>query len=230
VAWCGVVFSFEKHYLCSMKYKNMIFDFDGTLLDTAPVILATMQGTIAALGLPARTEQECRSTIGLRLEEIPAALFPEQPARSAAFAETYRSLFPQFNAQLLPQPFEGVSETLALLHARGVRMAIASSRSHESLQHYVTDLCWTDYFSLLVAGDDVREGKPAPEPVLTITYRLGWSLEETLVVGDAAFDIQMGKSAGSNAYGVSYGNGTLEELRRAGADRIIDRFEVLASL
>ena len=64
------------------KVRNIIFDFDGTLADTAPLIIATMQAAIRELDLPLRTNEECRALIGLRLEDIPAALWPGLPERT----------------------------------------------------------------------------------------------------------------------------------------------------
>ena len=73
-----------------MEIKHIIFDFDGTLMDTAPVILATMAATIKEMGLPERNVEQCRATIGMRLEDIPAELFPEVPDISKEYAATYR--------------------------------------------------------------------------------------------------------------------------------------------
>ena len=73
--------------------KILILDFDGTLGDTVGVIVQTMQATIRELGLPARTDQECASMIGLRLVEIPPVLFPECELAGEFYAQTYRRLF-----------------------------------------------------------------------------------------------------------------------------------------
>lgn len=68
-----------------MKYRNIIFDFDGTLVDTASLIIETMHRTINVLGLPEKTDEECRSMIGYRLEEIPSFLWPEIPDLSERY-------------------------------------------------------------------------------------------------------------------------------------------------
>lgn len=211
------------------RIKNLIFDFDGTLVDTAPLIVATMQAAAAELGLPYRTEAECRSTIGRRLEEMPVELWTGVPALGSVFAKTYRRIFDELKRPLKVECFPGVTETLRQLSGKGYRMAIASSRSHKSLEEYVGLFGIAGYFSMLIGGDDVRNGKPAPEPVVTILDALGWKPEETLVVGDAAVDILMGASAGCSTCGVTYGNGTPDELRNAGADITIDSFSVLCN-
>lgn len=77
-----------------MKHiKNIIFDFDGTLVDTAPLIVKTMQAAIEELSLPEKTDEECRATIGLRLEEIPMVLWGLNEIQSAIFAKVYRRIF-----------------------------------------------------------------------------------------------------------------------------------------
>ena len=75
----------------NQQIKNIILDFDGTLVDTAPLIIATMQATIAELGLPSRTDDECRATIGIRLEDIPDTLWLGNDD-TGKFADTYRRI------------------------------------------------------------------------------------------------------------------------------------------
>lgn len=213
---------------CSIKH--IIFDFDGTLLDTAPLILATMRATFEKMGLPARTEAECRSTIGLRLVDIPARLFPEHQGIGEEYAATYRSIFNELQASFAPTMFPYVAETLAGLSYKGISMAVASSRSHRSLVELLEQAELSQYFSSIIGGDDVERGKPNPDPVLTIFKQTGWTGEETLVVGDADVDILMGKAADCTTCGVTYGNGTLTELQNAGADHIIECFSELMTL
>ena len=210
--------------------KHIIFDFDGSLLDTAPLILATMRATFEKMGLPARTEAECRSTIGLRLVDIPARLFPEHPGIGDEYAATYRSIFNELQASYAPTMFPHVAETLAELSKKGISMAVASSRSHRSLVELLELAELSQYFSSIIGGDDVKLGKPNPDPVLAVFKQAGWTSEGTLVVGDADVDILMGKAAGCTTCGVTYGNGTLTELQNAGADHIINCFSELMTL
>ena len=84
-----------------------------------------------------------------------------------------------------------------------------------------------DYISYLIGADDVKEAKPKPEPVLKTLAAMHFDASETLVVGDMAVDILMGANAGAKTCGVTWGNGSREELKEAGADFIIDRMEEL---
>ena len=205
--------------------RIMILDFDGTLGDTAGVIVKTMQATIKELGLPSRSDEQCAAMIGLRLIEIPPVLFPECELDSEYYASTYRRLFHDFNTDGAVELYPDVLETLVELKKRGIILTIASSRSKASLTEYVSTLGLESVISFVLGADDVKDGKPAPEAVNRTLEKFGFLPEEALVVGDTTFDIQMGKAAGTRTCGVTYGNGSKESL--ADADRIIDDFREL---
>lgn len=202
--------------------RIMILDFDGTLGDTAGVIVKTMQATIKELGLPSRSDEQCAAMIGLRLIEIPPILFPECELDGEYYASTYRRLFHDFNTDGAVELYPNVLETLVELKKRGIILTIASSRSKASLTEYVSALGLESVISFVLGADDVKDGKPAPEAVNRTLEKFGFLPEEALVVGDTTFDIQMGKAAGTRTCGVTYGNGSIESL--ADADRIIDDF------
>lgn len=214
-----------------MRTKLVIFDFDGTLGDTRQNIVTTMQMTIKELHLPERQEAECASTIGLPLAGCFQTLFPDAgDDLIARCVETYRRIFNENLQTIHPQPFPHVVETLSVLHQQGFKLAIASSRSHNSLVELTQNMCIADYFSYLIGADDVKEAKPQPEPVIKTLSAIQTSAQETLVVGDMAVDILMGANAGTKTCGVTWGNGTKEELQKAGADYIIDSMEELAGI
>ena len=145
--------------------KIVILDFDGTLGDTAAVIVKTMQATIRELNLPARTDEQCASMIGLRLVEIPAVLFPECGLDGEFYAETYRRLFKIYDTEGAVKLYPNVTETLVELKNRGYVLTIASSRSRKTLVKYVEDLGLSEHISFILGADDVINGKPDPEPV-----------------------------------------------------------------
>ncbi|MDE7024959.1 MAG: HAD family hydrolase [Paramuribaculum sp.] len=211
-----------------MKHiKNIIFDFDGTLVDTAPLIVKTMQAAIEELSLPEKTDEECRATIGLRLEEIPMVLWGLDEIQSAIFAKVYRRIFNDLKKPDAAQCFPGVTEGLQKLYDCGYGLAIASSRSSKSLDEYVNAFGWNKVLSAVLGGNDVVHGKPAPDAVLNICKKLDWNANDCLVVGDAVYDIMMGRNAGSVTCGVSYGNHDRDKLNTAKPDFIVDSFEEL---
>jgi phosphoglycolate phosphatase len=214
-----------------MRKGLIIFDFDGTLGDTRRNIVTTMQMTIAELHLPNRSEEECAATIGLPLTGCFRTLFPDiQDELIPLCAETYRKFFNENLKTIQPEAFPDVVETLSILHQKGFTLTIASSRSHNSLTELTRNMGIADYVSYLLGADDVKEAKPKPEPVLKTLADMHYDAGETLVVGDMAVDIQMGANAGAKTCGVTWGNGTRDELVQAGADYIIDNMEELLGI
>ena len=235
-----------------MTPKLIIFDFDGTLGDTRRNIVTTMQMTIAELQLPARSEDECASTIGLPLGGCFQALFPElKEEMFQCCAETYRRIFDENLGKIKPETFPHVVETLFALKKQGYILTIASSRSKASLMELVEDMGISDCFSLLIGANDVENAKPNPEPVLKtidiINQRYSnnlidggqvvkqeghnhFSAGQALVVGDMTVDILMGANSGAKTCGVTWGNGSREELQQAGADFLIDNMDELLEI
>ena len=205
-----------------------MLDFDGTLGDTTGVIIKTTQATIKELGLPSRTDEQCAAMIGLRLVEIPPALFPECDIDVNLYAQTYRKNFNIFNTKGAVNLYPNVPETLSELKNKGYILTIASSRSKVSLTEYLENLNLSGYISYIVGGEDVSKGKPDPEAVNITLEKFGFKPEEALMVGDTVFDINMGINAGTYTCGVTYGNGTAESM--ADATWLIDDFGKLLQI
>ena len=214
-----------------MSKGLIIFDFDGTLGDTKRNIVTTMQMTIAELHLPNRSEEECAATIGLPLAGCFRTLFPDiQEELIPRCAETYRRFFNENLKTIQPEAFPGVVETLSILHQKGFVLTIASSRSRNSLTELTQNMGIANYISYILGAEDVKEAKPKPEPVLKTLKAMNFEPSQALVVGDMAVDIQMGANAGAKTCGVTWGNGTKDELENAGATFIIDRMEEILKI
>lgn len=208
--------------------KIIILDFDGTLGDTASVIIKTMHETIREMGLPTRTDEQCAAMIGLRLVEIPPVLFPECDIDVDLYADTYRRLFDIHNKDGAVNLYPNVIETLKALKARGITLTIASSRGQASLSQFVKNLCLTDIITYILGAGDVENGKPHPEAIFKTLDKYGFTPDQAIMVGDTIFDIQMGINAGTRTCGVTYGNGSRESL--SPADWLIDDFSELLEL
>ena len=219
-----------------MKY--IIFDFDGTIGDSQALIVKTLQDTMRARNLEVKSDEACAKTIGLRLDEAFVVLFGMSDAEGLECAATYREIFLENKKMMKVEPFLHVIETLRELHRRGYILGMASSRNHCSLDGYVKQMQLEDIFSSIVAGDDVEHVKPAPDMIFKALKEMKGvknleaslddvkdMLEETLVVGDMTFDVDMAHHAGCKACAVTYGNGTREQL--ASAEWIIDDFAEL---
>ena len=208
--------------------KIIILDFDGTLGDTASVIIKTMHETIREMGLPTRTDEQCAAMIGLRLVEIPPVLFPECDVDVDLYADTYRRLFDIHNKDGAVNLYPNVIETLKALKARGITLTIASSRGQASLSQFVKNLGLTDIITYILGAGDVENGKPHPEAIFKTLDKYGFTPDQAIMVGDTIFDIQMGINAGTRTCGVTYGNGSRESL--SPADWLIDDFSELLAL
>ena len=214
-----------------MSIKLIIFDFDGTLGDTRWNIVVTMQDVMRELNLPLQDEHVCASTIGLPLKGCYAQMFPQLNADEIdRCAEVHRRCFAENLKKITPMPFPQVKETLELLGNQGISLAIASSRTSESLCDLLGRMGIESLFSCLIGAQDIVHAKPDAEPVLKILDILGFMADETLVVGDMDVDILMGVNAGTKTCGVTWGNATKDALNKAGADFIIDRMEELIEI
>lgn len=208
--------------------KNVILDFDGTIGDSQSLIICTMQQTMRKLGLEVKPKEDCARTIGLRLEEGFQLLYAMTHDEAMQCADMYRRIFMENKEKMTVKPFPHVIETIRRMAADGHTVAIASSRSRASLLEYVEQMDIADYISCIVAANDVEKVKPAPDMVLKVLKETDGKPEDTIVVGDMTYDIEMGRNAGTKTCGVTYGNGTREQL--AIADYIIDDFAELLKI
>lgn len=210
--------------------RLVILDFDGTLADTQPLIVSTLHRTLAVLGLPPRTDAECRSIIGLPLKECFVRLSSVDDATAERCAEVYRRIFDEDNHPGVVTLFPHVLETLTEMHSRSLQLAICSSRGRPTLDGFVRTFQLEDYVNMIVSANDVEHHKPHPEPVLLILKQLGVHAGEALVVGDASYDIMMGRNAGCRTCGVTYGNQCAADLRAAGADYLVGDFAEILNI
>ena len=210
--------------------KLLILDFDGTMGDTRSLIVRTMRQTLEHLGLPMQSEEACAAMIGLPLRETFTQLMPMSEETGRRCEETYNRLFTANNVAGAVPLFEGVRETVAEVFSRGVTVTIASSRGRDSLADFVRDLGLSPYIAHLVSAWDVEHAKPAPDMVLRLLKLTGMAAAYALVVGDTKYDIMMGRSAGVDTCGVTYGNGSLRELVEAGATHVADCFSDILPL
>ena len=211
--------------------KLIILDFDGTLGDTRANIVLTMRRTLVRLGYAVPDENTIAATIGVPLEKGFEQMLPGiSPDDVALCARTYREIFEKCRKELVPNLFPHVMETLDALKEAGYVLTIASSRSYGSLKEFLQEMSIAPYISYVLGANSVTHAKPHPEPVLKTMADMGFTADETLVVGDMPVDIQMGKGAGARTCAVTYGNASREELIAAGADYVIDDFSELTGI
>ena len=201
----------------------IIFDFDGTLADTQRGIIATAQEVLRRMGFPPADERALAATIGLPLRENftrGAGLSDEEADRAVVI---YREIFETFAIPAITL-FPGVESVLATLAARGVPMAVASSRGQHSLEGLMHHLGLDRYIplSFVFGVETAARPKPAPDILYVILGKLGAKPEEALVVGDTTYDIEMGRAAGCFTCAVSYGNQSADQLAGASPNYLLD--------
>lgn len=204
--------------------KIAILDFDGTIADTRPVILATFHRTFDAMHMAQHTDEEIAATIGLPLVEAFPVLEPMDAEKAAECTACYRRLFFEVNDRIGVKTFPGVADTLRQMYGSGMILTIATSRGRQSVIDFVRSFGLDDIITYIIAAEDVTHAKPDAEPVIKTLRHFNLKPEDAIVIGDTHFDILMGRNAGCTTIGVTYGNGTRESLEEAGADIIVDRF------
>jgi phosphoglycolate phosphatase len=210
--------------------KLVLLDVDGTLVDSARIILDSQAEACAENGVAFPGREIGLSVVGLSLELALAELTGRLDL-APALTESYKRIFhekrqdPDYTEPLYP----GVKETVAALLAReDVLLGIATGKSRRGANYILDREDWTSRMAIIRTADD-GPSKPHPAMILGACEELGVSPDHTLMVGDSVFDMQMAKAAGARAIAVSYGFQPVAALKAAGADAVIGRFDELVS-
>jgi phosphoglycolate phosphatase len=210
----------------------ILFDCDGTLVDSQYVIIETMNRTFRAKGLAPPTPDQTRSIVGLSLEKAMATLAPEHDdGDHRDLAEIYKENFSALRlAEDFSEPmFEGSLETLDKLAASDILLGVATGKSLRGLRMVLEHHGIRDRFVTLQTAD-FHPSKPHPSMVETALKETGVAADATLLVGDTTFDIEMAVAAGVRPIGVNWGYHPASELSKAGAEVVLDRFEQILDL
>jgi phosphoglycolate phosphatase len=212
--------------------RLIVFDCDGTLVDSQHLIIDAMRATFESRGLPPPSDDAVRHIVGLSLGEAIGELAPGiSQVERAALVEGYKQGFQAMRRQpLFHEPlFAGARETLHELERRGHLLAVATGKSDRGiasvLQHHALEHL---FVSLQTA--DRHPSKPHPSMLEAAMRETGSAPDETAMVGDTSYDMQMARAAGVRAIGVGWGYHAAAGLELAGAEIILDRFEQLLGL
>ncbi|CAM5198225.1 Phosphoglycolate phosphatase OS=Castellaniella defragrans OX=75697 GN=HNR28_003021 PE=4 SV=1 [Castellaniella defragrans] len=192
------------------RYRAVIFDWDGTLMDSTHHITGALIAACRDLGLHEPTAQEAGWVIGLSLQAALYRLVPElNPDNVDAFIDSYKSHFHQLQHEM--HLFEGQEQLLRELHAQGVVLGVATGKSRKGLDAMLSRLDLGSVFDATRSADEAR-GKPDPDMLEQLMLELDVPPEEMVMVGDTAHDILMARAAEVDSLAVGYGAHAIPEL------------------
>jgi len=206
-----------------MRHTSIIFDLDGTLLDTLAGLVITGNEVLARYGFPSHVSEKYRYFVGDGLKTLMERITPAGTGKyvldecCGLFSDLYAK-----NWKFSCVPYDGVPEMLATLRKNSFPLAVLSNKPHAFTSLIVEDFFPGGIFSLVYGQRDGFAKKPDPEVALEIAARFGSRPSETVFVGDSGVDIRTGKAAGMMTVGVAWGFREREELMENKADIIIN--------
>ncbi len=209
--------------------KLVLFDVDGTLIDSQHMICAAMGEAYRGQGLACPPDAAVRSIIGLSLETAIRHLSVDADHPIDNLVAGYKQAFSTMRAAgLWKAPlYPGALAAIAALRARDdVVLGVATGKSRRGVAAMIELHALEDVFATIQTAD-TSPSKPHPGMVLTAMRETGVAPQDTVVIGDTVFDMQMARSAGASALGVSWGYHPVADLHAAGARAVLDDFDVL---
>ena len=195
-----------------MTFSLIVFDWDGTLMDSQARIVDCLQAAFVEVGQPMPSREAAADIIGLGLDDAMARLWPAaDAAQRQLVGDHYRRHF--LGGNTTPSAlFPGALETLERLHAAGYLLAVATGKSRRGLDLALAETGLAGHFQATRCADE-SFSKPHPQMLLEIMDELGVAPARTLMIGDTEYDLQMAANAGAAALAVCYGVHAPERLR-----------------
>lgn len=216
------------HSRATKEYKFVIFDWDGTLMDSTSRIVSCMQATAKIAGLPIPNEKQVKGVIGLSMDAVIQKIFPKAPA---GFQQSLKDIYRQQYVEIdqTPSPlFGGSLELLNWLKSRNVEIAVATGKARAGLSRALSSVNLLDYFPHSICADEAHS-KPHPQMIHSLLSRTGYSAGDTLVIGDSVHDLGMANNAKVDSVGVSTGANTHQELSELAPLCILEKIDHLKS-
>ena len=217
----------------------VMFDLDGTLIETAPEIGDAVNDTLRDAGLPSVSLADVQRWIGhgtFALLVKAVASVTGQDIDQVSDSDDLRALAPRFDQHYEARcgtrshPYPGVRETLDVLRAQGVRMAVVTNKEARYTEAILTRHGLRAYFDVVISGNSLPARKPDPSGVLSVMQQLAISPERALFVGDSIIDVATARNAGIAVHLFPHGYNLGQSVHDAGADRVLDNFDQLRSL
>ena len=213
--------------MTSARPWAVLFDVDGTLLDTVEFILASVHHAFQDLPR-APTDEEWIAGIGTPLR-VMVERFTSGPDEAARVTERYRAHQDEHRSRLT-RPFDAAAEVVRQLFGRGHPIGVVTGKTDATAAHALALTGLAPFVGAIVGADSCPEHKPSPVPVLLALERLGRTPAEALFVGDSALDVQAGNAAGVVSAGALWGAATREALAAAGARHLLEDLSEVPAL
>lgn len=204
-------------------YKLLIFDWDGTIIDSASRIISSMQAAAHDCDHVVPSDEQVRNIIGLGLPEALRILIPGIGEQDI---ETMRARYGHYylGVDSTPSPlFSGAQHSLESMHRKGMRMAVATGKSRKGLMRAFSDTGLGHLFETSRCADETAS-KPDPHMLEEIIEETGVAPSEALMIGDTEYDLDMGRQAGMDVIAVSYGAHHLDRLKGYNPVLEVDHF------
>jgi pyrophosphatase PpaX len=201
----------------TLRWPVVLFDFDGTLADTIPLIMASYHHAIGTVLGEVAPDAEVRSWIGRPLQPV---LEDRYPGRGEELTDVYRTWnLANHDAQILA--VDGVPQLLDDLHGAGARTGVVSSKKGETVRLGLRAVGIADRIDVIAGQEETASHKPHPEPLLYAARRLGVNAADCVYVGDATVDVQAARAAGMGAVAVTWGAGEWPLLEACEPDAVV---------
>jgi phosphoglycolate phosphatase len=206
-----------------MKYPAVIFDLDGTLLDTLDDIAFSMNAALRELGAPMHRPAEYRRLVGQGLDTLAYLSLPGERRDHETVKQCVAAMRKVYAGRWdhATRPYAGIPELLASLKKTGIRCAVCSNKAHEFTGKIVTNYFGTGVFEMVLGGGKFPP-KPAPDCALHIAASMGIAARDFLYVGDSDVDMKTAVNAGMYPAGAAWGFRSQEELCANGAKIIVN--------
>jgi phosphoglycolate phosphatase len=209
----------------SKRYDLIVFDWDGTVMDSTAVISGSIQAACRDLELKVPSDEDARHVIGLGLAQALRYAVPDAPEEMyAPLTERYRHHFLSRDGET--PLFEGARETIESLHANDYWLSVATGKSRVGLERALNATGMGPLFHATRTSDQTLS-KPNPAMLFELMDELGASAERTLMIGDTTHDLQMAKNAGVDAIGIGHGAHPVEQLMNLEPLAMVDAFAEL---
>ena len=206
------------------KYKLVIFDWDGTVMDSVGKIVNCIRQSALSLNLTPPSDDAIKNIIGLSLERAIDVLFPEQVKHQKALIEGYKH---QYSVDMTPTPaFDDVASVLSVLQEQGIMLAVATGKGRDGLERLLDQSQLRQFFSATRTSDDALS-KPSPDMLYQLLQEIGVSADDAVMIGDTKIDMAMGKAANMDRIGVTMGVHNAQQLSELTPVATVDNYQQL---